>query len=200
MSAPEPRNERHDAIVRAAARVFNSKGYDATAIADVAREVGILKGSLYYYIDSKEDLLFAVIQRAHDRVYGDFRPLDDDAAGAQEQLRHVIRSHVTACLSHLPEIGVYLHDFRCLRDDHRAAIVGERDRYDRYLRRLVEQGQREGTLDPQVDAKLATMALLGMMNWVYHWYSPRGRATADDIVETFAGLMLSGLCTEARSH
>lgn len=188
-----PTERRREEIVVAAAEIFHRKGYDATSIQEIAEAVGMLKGSLYYYIDTKEDLLFAVIEKAH-QLGSDGLALSTAAGGdAITQLRRTVIAHMRNNLEHLEEIGVFFQDFRSLSPERRGTIVAERDSYERFFRGLIEQGQQEGTIDPKVDPKLATKALLGMMNWVYQWYRPDGPQPSDEIARAFADIALAGI-------
>ena len=184
---------RRDELVVAAAEIFHRKGYDATSMQEIAEAVGMLKGSLYYYIDTKEDLLFAVIEKAH-RLGSDGLALSAAEGGdALTQLRRTVIIHMRNNLEHLEEIGVFFQDFRSLSPERRGTIVAERDSYERFFRGLIEQGQQEGTIDPKVDPKLATKALLGMINWVYQWYRPDGPRPSEEIAEAFAEIALAGI-------
>lgn len=193
-TAAEVRHRRRESeIVAAAARIFHEKGYGATSIQDVAEAVGILKGSLYYYIDSKEDLLFAVVEKVHRlglAFLDEWRRLDVDPL---TRLRIVVEGHVRNNLENWTSVGVFFHDFRSLGPERRAEIVGYRDVYDRFLRELIVEAQDAGVLDPEVDPKIATIAILGMLNWVYQWYRPDGPLSPDAIAAEFADLVLSGL-------
>ena len=178
---------------RAAARIFHEKGYDATSIQDIAEAVGMLKGSVYYYIDAKEDLLFEVINEAHQRglaLLEQWESLDVDAL---TRLRLSIEGHVHNNLENHVDVGVFFHDFRSLSPERRAEIIENRDLYDRYLREVITAGQAEGSIDPDADPKLTTMAILGMMNWVYQWYREDGPDAPEKIAREFADLIVAGL-------
>ena len=180
-------------IRQVAARIFREKGYEGTSIQDIADAVGILKGSLYYYIDSKEDLLYDVIRSAHEKGLADVRSWTDSDDAPSEVLRSAIRTHVTSNLARLEEVGVFFHDFRSLSPERRKDIVADRDLYDGLLRDVVVAGQQAGQFDPDADPKLVVMALLGMINWLYQWYSPNGPQTPEEIADTFADVLLRGL-------
>lgn len=192
---PAPRTGRAAEIRRTAARIFHEKGYDATSIQDIADAVGILKGSLYYYIDTKEDLLFDVIKAAHEQGLRDVAVWRDSDARPAVKLRAAIECHVASNLNNLAGVGVFFQDFRSLGPERRAEIVQDRDFYDHTLLGLVEKGQMEGEFNPDVNPKLAVMAMLGMMNWVYQWYRPGGSLSATDVATAFADLVLGGLAS-----
>lgn len=195
---PAEPSQRLREIYDTAARIFHEKGYDGTSIQDVADAVGILKGSLYYYIDTKQDLLFGIIDEVHRdslRSLEEWSAVDGDA---ETRLRAFIEGHVLANTRNITKIGVFFHDFRALDAERRARIVAERDHYDSYLRELIREGQRDGSFDPEVDAKLVGMGILGMMNWTYHWWRDDGPNTAAEVATEFADLIISGLASGRR--
>lgn len=189
--------ERRREIFEAAARIFSEKGYAATSIQDVADAVGILKGSLYYYIDSKEDLLFGVIQEAHEAGLANLERLHHIQGNALVKLRFAIEAHLRSNIKNLVKVGVFFHDFRSLSGDRHDYIVTERDTYDQRFRALIRQGQEEGVITPDIDPKIASLAILGMVNWVYQWYRASGPAAPEELAATFADLVLGGLAVDA---
>ncbi len=190
--------ERRAAILRAAARIIAARGYDATRVEDVAVAVGVLKGSLYNHIDSKEDLLFGVMEAA----YHGSRPLIERCermdGDALVRLRAYVHAQVLHNIANRDEINVFLRDFRSLSPERAARILAYRDEHDRFLRRLIAAGIAEGTIAPQVDVKLTAFAILGMINWVPRWWSPDGALPPAAIAEEFASLVLGGIATRER--
>jgi len=184
---------RADEIRRAASRIFFEKGYDSTSIQDIADAVGILKGSLYYYIDTKEDLLFDVIKSTHEeglRQASEWMSMD---GSPRQRLQAAIAGHVASNLQHLEGVGVFFQDFPSLGEERRAEIIDDRDFYDRHLRDLIVEGQASGDFNPELDPKLSVMAILGMMNWVYQWYRPGGDWDPRDVASGLAALAMGGL-------
>jgi TetR/AcrR family transcriptional regulator, cholesterol catabolism regulator len=196
----QPPRRRKQEIVDAAARVFHEKGYESTSIQDIADEVGILKGSLYYYIESKEDLLYEILSDVHDEALRRIEAAVGDETNAVDKVRAFIMALVTYHAENLVRIGVFFNDFRSLRPDRRDAIVRERDRYDRLLRNVIRQGQEDGTICPDVDPKFAALAILGMVNWMYQWYRPGGARTARTIANNYGDIITAGLECSPESH
>lgn len=195
MSRP-PSNQppqRRSEVLAAATRVFHEKGYAAASIQDVADALGILKGSLYYYIDSKEDLLFAIIEEVH---HGTMERLEQWLAIEADtlvKLRVFLRWQVLTYCRDVEKVGVFLHDFKSLSPAHQDQILEERDRYDRALRDLLRQGQAEGVVAADVDPKLTAMAIFGMMNWISTWYRADGPNTPEELADQFTDLALAGI-------
>lgn len=186
-------------IYDAAARIFHEKGYDATSIQDVADAVGILKGSLYYYIDTKQDLLFGIIDEVHREYLRSLELWEEIDGDALTRLRAFIEGHIRVNAHNITKIGVFFHDFRALDGARRERIVRERDRYDGYLRQLIRDGQGEGTIAADVDPKLVAIGILGMMNWMYHWWREDGPNSAAQVASEYADLLLAGLVADRAS-
>jgi AcrR family transcriptional regulator len=196
-AAAGPPRRRHQEILEAAARVFHEKGYESTSIQDIADEIGILKGSLYYYIRSKEDLLYEIIQGVHEDALANVERLDGLEGDALQKIRAFMVAHLTFMAENLVQMGVFFHDFRSLSDERRKEVIAARDLYDRRLRSLIQQGKREGLIGPRVDPKLAALAAMGSMNWLYQWYRPGGRQGIAQIASGFADLIVDGLAAGA---
>ena len=184
---------RRSEVLAAATRVFHEKGYEASSIQDVADELGILKGSLYYYIDSKEDLLFAIIEEVHRSTMQRLERwlvVDGDTL---VKLRLFLRWQVLTYCRDVEKVGVFLHDFRSLSPENQAKILAERDRYDRVLRDLLRAGQDEGSVAQDLDPKLTAMAIFGMMNWISTWWQPDGPNTPEELADQLTDLALAGV-------
>lgn len=186
-------SKRYGEILDVAAHIFYDKGYEVASIQDVADAVGILKGSLYYYIDSKQDLLYDIIESVHEDIVRSIERWQLAEGDALAKLRTVVEGHLLANIGNQVRVGVFYHDFRSLDPDRRARIVRARDTYDTFLRKLISDGQREGTIDPDLDPKMAVLAILGMINWVNQWWRDDGPRTAQEVAAEFADLILSGV-------
>lgn len=184
---------RRDEVIDAAARIFHAKGYAAASIQDVADELGILKGSLYHYIDSKQDLLFAIIEDVHRRTMSELEQWLALEGGTLVRLRAFLNGQVLTYCRNVQRVGVFLQDLRSLSEEQQVRIHAERDRYDRVLRDLIRAGQDEGLIDPDVDPKLAAMAIFGMLNWISTWWRPDGPSTPEQVATEFTDLALAGL-------
>jgi TetR/AcrR family transcriptional regulator, cholesterol catabolism regulator len=196
----QPPRRRKQEIIDAAARVFHEKGYESTSIQDIANDVGILKGSIYYYIESKEDLLYEILHTVHEEAFQKIEEAVDAEQTTLEKIRALIVTLFMFHTENLVRIGVFFSDFRSLRPERQAAIVQERDRYDRLLRTLIRQGKTEGVVCPDVDPKVTALAILGMVNWIYEWYRPGGGRSAATIAEAYGDLALAGIVCTPETH
>ncbi len=183
---------RRDAILAAAVRLFEEKGYHATSVQDIAEAVGLRKGSLYHYISSKDDLLIEIVLdaiRAHTDRLAQTAGL---ALPASERLARAITQHVKAIAENRATFTTYLRESYAINREQQAPVLEQSDRYARLLERIIRDGQEAGEFRP-ADPKMAAMAVLGACNWLYRWYSPEGRLGPDDVARSFVKLFLEGL-------
>ncbi len=185
------RRERE--IVDAAAKIFHEQGYANTSVQDIADAVGILKGSLYYYIDSKQDLLFRVLSEVLDDALVIIEELQAMDVPPLLKLREYVRRHVEYNASNLTKISVYYHDFAMLSQERRATILGLRRSYEAFLCALIEEAQRRGEVDREHVPNLLANSIFGTVNWIYTWYRPDGRASPQEIGDLYGELVINGV-------
>ncbi len=173
MTVASPPTERYVQILDAAAELFFRKGYGATSTQDVADAVGMLKGSLYHHIDSKEDLLVGIIDEVHAAAMERLATAQDRDGSHLDRIRWFIRDHTDYNCRNLAQIGVYFREFEALTGERRERVGRDRRTYDRFLRTLIEAGQCDGTVRPHLDARVAANSVLAVGNWVYQWFDPQ---------------------------
>lgn len=193
-------SDRRQRIIDAAARMFHENGYTATSVQDIARAVGLLKGSLYYHFRSKEELLYEVIKTTHDGGVEMLESWDRLDLSPPELMAAAVRDVVRYTTDHVVPVGVLIHDLRSLSAERRERIVSERDRFDRFLREVVQRGKDEGHFRQEARPELVAMALLGMTNWIYTWYRFGGPHSPEEIGERVADMLLNGLLGNGASE
>jgi len=180
-------------ILRAAARLFQRRGYDATSMNDVSAALKFSKGGLYHHFQSKDEILFDLMNHALDitqeRVIDAVRAITDP----EERLRRIIRLHVEVVLSVRDrEITVLLHENHPLPPSLRRRINARKKAYIHFVETVVAEVQQKRLGKRIVTARAATMALLGMINWIYQWYKPEGRLNSEQIAQQFTEIFFSG--------
>ena len=177
--------EREKSIRAAALRIFRQKGYHAASMQNIADAVGLYKGSLYYYVSSKEELLVRLFEGRADQVLGELRVITDGTGTCTEQLRAMVRAYVLGVLRNLDSVRVYLHEEHVLPPAALRHVHAEQRTMRDLFEGVIGDGMRDGTF-VGTDPKLAALALLGMCTWVHRWYRPRGRLTETAIADDFA--------------
>ncbi|MFZ1130424.1 MAG: TetR/AcrR family transcriptional regulator [Terriglobales bacterium] len=199
----EIRQEPRQEILRAAARLFQQQGYDATSMNDVAAALKLSKGGLYHHFQSKDEILFHIMSHAmqitEDRVINVVRRIDPaSVAGSgvdvtEERLRTLIRLHIQVVLSPEDrEITVMLHENHPLPLALRRKINGRKKDYLVFVENLIAEVQRKRNSHSRVTPRAAAFALVGMINWIYQWYKPDGPLTGDALVQQFTDIFFHG--------
>jgi TetR/AcrR family transcriptional regulator, cholesterol catabolism regulator len=186
--------ERWSEIVDAAGDAFDEKGYAAARIEDIAGRVGLLKGSLYYYIDSKEDLLFAIVDGNHSRgiaVIEEGAALD--AAAAPIRLSAFIERWIGILGANPGYAAVAERDLRRLSAERQAIVMEKRGRIHWFVRRIIEDGIAAGCFDQGIDPGVATNNLFDLLNGISHWFDPSRPLTYGKLAEQVRRFVLRGL-------
>lgn len=187
---------RQQEILDAAAAIFQEKGYEATSTQDIADAVGLLKGSLYYYIDSKEDLLFAIIDEAYKGAIQELDRVTALPGNTLQKLRWVVEAHVAYFTANPTKMAVLFREFRSLSEERQRIIAGEGDHYLNEVRDLIRRGQAEGVVAPDIDPRLTSLGISGMVNSLAQWYDPSGPSSPGELALAFARLVVGGLAAD----
>jgi AcrR family transcriptional regulator len=183
-------------ILRTAGRLFQQRGYDATSMNDVAAALKLSKGGLYHHFQSKDEILYQIMNHAMDitqeRVIDPVRSIADP----EQRLRALIRLHIEVVLSPADrEITVMLHENHPLPPALRKKINARKKDYVHVLENLMAEVQRARHAKGAVGPRAAAFALLGMLNWIYQWYKPEGALQAQNLVPQFTEFVFGGLLT-----
>lgn len=192
-----PNPERFQEIIDAAAAVFLEKGYDRTSTEDISAAVGILKGSLYHYVQSKEDLLFRIIKQSYDDALVTIQSAVELEGDGLARLNAFVHGHVKFAVQNLTAFTIQLREFTRLSPERRREITAGGDAYLNGLRRILRDGQREGVIDEQLDVPLTSLAILGQLNSLTQWYRPNGRLSTKRLADSFAGLVITSVASDS---
>lgn len=193
-------NARHAEIVATAAELFLEKGYEGTSVQDIADRVGLLKGSLFYYISSKEDLLYAVLADIFTGAHSDIERISNLDAEPLTKIRRVAEAHVRNVLDNRDRTTIFFRDFRSLSEERRSQIAAEREFYAKAFTELLVAAQADGAICPDIDVKLTSGSLLGMLNMVHEWYPPSDAKRTGKLAEEVADLVVASIRCDPATH
>ncbi|MFI0355752.1 TetR/AcrR family transcriptional regulator [Actinomadura sp. 9N407] len=201
---PAPRRRRgrpgydQPAIVRAAVELFNRKGYDATSVGDLARELGLTKPAIYHHVTGKEQLLGQALDDALDELTAVVTEASHEGAGetAYERLRGVVRRSVEVLVAHQPSVTLLLR----VRGNSEVELAAlERRRWlDDRLAALVADAVAEGALRDDVPPALVSRLLFGMVNSLVEWYRPNGAYDPATVAGAITAIAFDGLARHER--
>jgi AcrR family transcriptional regulator len=183
---------RMEEVYAKAAMLFKENGYLNTSVNQIAQELGIQKGSLYYYITDKETLLFDILDRTMDNMLDLVGNLPSHDLSPDEKLKHVIRAHIVNAVKYLNEFSALLHDTKYLPPDQRKIILLKRKQYEKIFVQIIEEGISK-KIFVNYDTKMVAYMILGSCNWLYQWFSPKGSMSSRKIAEIFFNVFLEGL-------
>jgi AcrR family transcriptional regulator len=195
--APKREKKTQERLFDEATRLFNKQGYAATSIRDLAEALGILPGSVYAHIDGKQSILVRLVESGID----EFSAATKNLTGtAEERLRALVEAHVTVIAANIDQALVVFHQWRHIEGEDRQRILAKRRNYERRIRTIVDRGIRSGEFQSDLDARVAVLGILGILNWCPEWYSHRGHDSVPAVSKGLADVILAGvLATKAES-
>lgn len=194
-TAGRPARYTQDDLVAVVARVFIERGYEAASMADLARASGLTKSAFYHHVSGKEELLRLAVNRALDALDGVFAELSAAADGPVQRLELALRRTTEVLVAELPYVTLLLR-VRGNTDVEREAVARRRA-VDARLADIVREARDAGEIRDDVDPRLVTRLLFGMVNSIVEWYRPEGGDRPGDrdhdVVRAVVELALDGL-------
>ncbi|WP_082920733.1 TetR/AcrR family transcriptional regulator [Rhodococcus sp. YH3-3] len=184
-----------DIIKVEAIRLFSERGYPVIGMRDLSEAVGILPGSLYAHIASKEKLLLDIVASGVRNFTDVIAPIVERDGPADERLREAIRAHMRVLAVTLDQTRVTFHQWHYLTNDNLDQMVAVRRDYEMLFKRLVAEGIEDGTLLGTSRPTVATLSIIGVLGSATEWFSPTGSASADEIGDAIADVLTLGLGT-----
>ncbi|MGH2681883.1 MAG: TetR/AcrR family transcriptional regulator [Actinomycetota bacterium] len=186
---------RKGQILEAAEVLFSERGYHGTTMRDIASETGILPGSLYAHIASKEDILLEICTSAAAQFMAGLEVAAKGAWPAAEKLRRAMRAHVDVVARAREAARVFLEEWSALDEPRRGEVKALRDEYEQLWDGIIREGVETGNLR-DMDPTLARLLVLSAANWTYTWYDPDGPLSPDEIADRFTDLLLDGMAAK----
>jgi AcrR family transcriptional regulator len=179
-------------LMDAAVALFSRKGYAATSIREVAALLGIQKASLYYHIQSKEDLLDLVCKSSLEQIRRDVEAAIAGVRDPLERVRTLIRAHVESLARDVAKHSVTLTEMHTLSPARLSQVVALRNAYEDRVRSALQNAQNAGVLRADLSPKYLCLGLLGLMNRVVFWYRRGGPLAPAELGQVLAAVFLTG--------
>ena len=184
--------KKREDILRSASLVISRQGYHNATMEDIAAELLMTKGALYYYFKNKEELLYRchelILTEAKEKmvaiVEADLPPV--------EKMRRAIRHHIDVAIREKEVFNLIVKPETTFSEDNIPEIIEKRDEYAELFDRIINEGVERGEFDVP-EKKMARMIILGATNWIQVWYSPEGKYSPEDVEEIYAEHLLKML-------
>lgn len=194
---PRVASARARQIYLEASRLFVAKGYEATSMSDIAEAVNITKAGLYHFVESKEDLLFTIVNFGMDELFDEVVEPAREIQDPLERLRLIIRNHLlnigrVSSTSGNP-VTIVANDTTGLGPEKLRAVERRKRVYFELVRDTVRELQAAGAAHQDLDATLAAHCILGTILWTARWRRPGGRLSIEQIIDQISGMILHGV-------
>jgi len=192
---PSLKDHRREAILRSVASILRNSRLSSVTIQDIANELGMTKGNLYYYFKNKREILFYCHMRSMEISLLALHEAIQSYGSPTDKLRILLTHHIRGIVDE--GFGASLQtDFESLSVEQRRRCVRKRDEFEAGVRRLIEDGVRLGEFECR-NVKLVGFAILGAVNWLPKWYRPGGDFIPQQIAEEMTDYFLRGLQSRA---
>ena len=183
---------QYASLLAAATTLFAQRGYQGASLQDIAASLGLIKASVYHYVSSKDDLLFAILETIHTDFRGNLADAKVTSADTEGTLRAFVEGHLRVVLARQEQLRIFERDFDQLSEDRRALITAQRDEYDSHFTDLVESYVRDGSTGADPWYRLEAATVLAQMNAVRVPADLRA-ADPEDLVQRITNLIMGGL-------
>jgi AcrR family transcriptional regulator len=184
-------SDRKIEILKSAAAAFRRRGYHGASVDEIASALEMTKGNLYYYFRNKEEILYACHDYSLDVLLGLLAEVQAESSRPDDKLRKLILAFIHMMLDELQGTALTL-DLQALSPVLLKRIIAKRDRFDRGLREIIQQGMDQG-LFRAGDPKMIAFAMMGAVNWITKWFDPAGPMSSEEIGQRFADYLVGGL-------
>ena len=185
-------NDRAQEIYLTAAQMFFEKGFESTSVSDIADALKITKAGLYYYFESKQELLFRIVtlglDSVQDKVLDPAHFIDDP----EERLKFILLNHARLAAEGNHAVIIISHEINALTFEQQANVQKRRRDYFDFVRNTLVELQRQGRL-LDLDITTATFTLFGMILWLPRWYRASGKLPVDKVCRDVCDMALGGL-------
>lgn len=184
------RSEKREALLHAAVRSFNEKGFHATSLDDVAASMNVTKPTIYYYLGNKDEILFECLRRGLTAIREIVQSVEDAGGNGFERLKALLLGYARIMTEDFGMCITRTADHE-LSPESRARFRALKREIDHTIRRVVEDGIADGSIAAG-DPKIITFVATGALNWIARWYDPAGPLSSEEVAEACVNTLIKG--------
>jgi len=187
----EERTAKRDAVLRAAVRMFNERGFHATSLDDVAASLGISKRTIYHYLANKDQVLLECVTLGLEQLIEAATATRQEAGDGRYRLIRFLHRYARITMDDFGRCIIRTGE-EILSPESRPRFRALKREIDMALRGLIEEAVADGSIAP-VDSRMAAFALAGALNWPARWHDPKGSLSAETIAVMLVDILTKGL-------
>lgn len=199
MSPTKKQQKRIDQIINIALKIFRKEGYKATTMRAIAKKLGMNQGSLYYYFNSKAEILIEIHRRMMNMVIEQQKEFENLQLSSEQKLAKVIEKILSIQGNYRDYSYIFLREFSSLPPSYLKKVRQAADDYRKILEKIIAEGIKEKRIK-NLNSKIISFALLGMCNWLAFWYNKNGPVSLAEIIEIFSTIFLDGVLEKPPSR
>ena len=184
--------KKKEDILRSASLVISRNGYQNATMEDIAAELLMTKGSLYYYFKNKEELLYSCHDLILSAAMEKLEAIFSEELSSMEKMKKAIKAHLDIAIREKEVFNLIMKPEQLFSEENIEEIIQKRDSYAGIFDRILEEGAKRGEFAIP-DKKMARMIILGATNWVQVWYSSDGKFSKEKIEDLYAEYLLKML-------
>ncbi|WP_286164781.1 MULTISPECIES: TetR/AcrR family transcriptional regulator [Clostridia] len=173
--------------------LFEKKGFHGVTVNEIVQKAETSKGGFYHHFTSKEELLYVIHDAFISYVLEKAAYANNSCISPTDKLKAIIKDFVKVFDIYKPHISVFYQESIYLNPEYEQQIKQKRDQFKQLILQTITEGQANGEFRRDLPVEITGMAILGMVNWTYKWYQPKGKNTIDEISDIFIELILQAI-------
>ncbi|MBU1351824.1 MAG: TetR family transcriptional regulator [Gammaproteobacteria bacterium] len=194
----QQREAKRNAVLQAAAQLFNERGFHATSLDDIAARLNVTKPTLYYYVKNKDEILLQCVSKGLEMMLEGIDASRAAGGKAIDQLMTCMQVYARIVTQDFGMCLIRVGDEQ-LPPDSRKELRRLKSAIDQEFRRLVAEGVAEGSLQP-CDPKMTAFVIAGALSWIGRWYQPGGEYTPEQVAQQCIATLCDGVLRRAADH
>ena len=191
----QDKEKKRQVIRNAAAELFAHKGFENTTTRDISNAAGMSKGAPYYYFESKEDLLFQILNENGSRGLKRIKEIKKSDLSLKDKLKAILEFYMEHYTVYLNEMKLFVDEQKSLSPEHREILRKKEREYERAVISILDSLKEQGQI-MNFNTTVTAFAFFGMANWIYRWYNPEGQVKIPELLEIFQHIFTKGIYTD----
>lgn len=188
----EAYSEKLTSLLNLSAHLIAKDGYHKASIRKVARAADLSISTLYHYFREKDQLLFLIQYHTFDSLVQKLKEKLESISSPEKKLYAMIENQIEHFIQHMDELKVCSRELEALSGTYYQKVLQKRREYFNLTLKIIEELKNKYH-NPELDSRLATLFLFGMLNWIYMWYKPSAKSSYPKMVKQMHSLIISGI-------